>query len=90
MLEGLKLATLHNNIAPSVLTGERYHWYSSTGWIMWNSQVGGLLGGTTICLFDGSPGGPSKAPDWTTLWRFAALSRRPPSSAPARRSMHRA
>ncbi|HEY6354657.1 MAG TPA: AMP-binding protein, partial [Burkholderiaceae bacterium] len=44
MLEGLKLATLHNNIAPSVLTGERYHWYSSTGWIMWNSQVGGLLG----------------------------------------------
>jgi acetoacetyl-CoA synthetase len=75
MLEGLKLATLHNNIAPSVLTGERYHWYSSTGWIMWNSQVGGLLGGTTICLFDGSPGGPSKAPDWTTLWRFAALSK---------------
>ena len=75
MLEGLKLATLHNNIAPSVLTGERYHWYSSTGWIMWNSQVGGLLGGTTICLFDGSPGGPSKAPDWTTLWRFAALAK---------------
>ncbi|HEY2976987.1 MAG TPA: acetoacetate--CoA ligase [Burkholderiaceae bacterium] len=75
MLEGLKLATLHNNIAPSVLTGERYHWYSSTGWIMWNSQVGGLLGGTTICVFDGSPGGPSKAPDWATLWRFAALSK---------------
>ncbi|MFI4929885.1 MAG: acetoacetate--CoA ligase [Burkholderiales bacterium] len=75
MLEGLKLATLHNNIAPSVLTGERYHWYSSTGWIMWNCQVGGLLGGTTICLFDGSPGGPSKAPDWTTLWRFAALAK---------------
>ena len=75
MLEGLKLATLHNNIAPSVLTGERYHWYSSTGWIMWNSQVGGLLGGTTICLFDGSPSGPSKAPDWTTLWRFAALAK---------------
>ena len=75
MLEGLKLATLHNNIAPSVLTGERYHWYSSTGWIMWNCQVGGLLGGTTICLFDGSPAGPSKAPDWTTLWRFAALAK---------------
>jgi len=75
MLEGLKLATLHNNIAPSVQSGERYHWYSSTGWIMWNCQVGGLLGGTTICLFDGSPGGPSKAPDWTTLWRFAALSK---------------
>jgi acetoacetyl-CoA synthetase len=74
MLEGLKLGTLHNDIAPSVRTGERYHWYSSTGWIMWNCQVGGLLGGTTICLFDGSPGGPSKAPDWATLWRFASLS----------------
>jgi len=74
MLEMLKLATLHNNIGPSVQTGERFHWYSSTGWIMWNCQVGALLGGTTICLFDGSPAGPSKAPDWTTLWRFAALS----------------
>ena len=42
---------------------------------MWNCQVGALLGGTTICLFDGSPGGPSKAPDWTTLWRFAALTK---------------
>ena len=75
MLEALKLATLHNNIGPTLQTGERYHWYSSTGWIMWNCQVGGLLGGTTICLFDGSPGGPSKAPDWTTLWRFAALTK---------------
>jgi acetoacetyl-CoA synthetase len=73
MLEMLKLATLHNNIAPSLQSGERFHWYSSTGWIMWNCQVGALLGGTTICLFDGSPGGPSKAPDWTALWRFAAL-----------------
>ena len=75
MLEALKLATLHNNIAPSLLTGERYHWYSSTGWIMWNCQIGALLGGTTICLFDGSPAGPSKASDWTTLWRFAALTK---------------
>ena len=75
MIEGLKLATLHNNIGPTIATGDRYHWYSSTGWIMWNSQVGGLLGGTTICVFDGSPGGPSKVPDWTTLWRFAALTK---------------
>jgi acetoacetyl-CoA synthetase len=75
LLEGLKLTTLHNNIAPSRLGGDRFHWYSSTGWIMWNCQIGGLLGGTTICLYDGSPAGPSKAPDWTTLWRFAALTR---------------
>ncbi|MCG3188650.1 MAG: Acetyl-coenzyme A synthetase [Burkholderiaceae bacterium] len=73
MIEGLKLNTLHNNIGPTLDSGERFHWYSSTGWIMWNCQVAGLLGGTTICLFDGSPSGPSKAPDWSTLWRFAGL-----------------
>jgi acetoacetyl-CoA synthetase len=75
--------TLHTDIgcsyAPNTL-GERFHWYSSTGWIMWNCQVAGLLTGTTLCLFDGSPGGVKSQgaagsqdrPDWTTLWRFAA------------------
>jgi acetoacetyl-CoA synthetase len=71
MLEGLKLITLHNDVGPSIDTGDRFHWYSTTGWIMWNCQMAGLLGGTTICLFDGSPAGRSGAPDWTTLWRFA-------------------
>jgi len=75
MIEALKLGVLHNDIGPTLGSGERYHWYSSTGWIMWNCQVGGLLGGTTICLFDGSPSGPSKTPDWTTLWRFADLTK---------------
>jgi acetoacetyl-CoA synthetase len=55
--------------------GDRFHWYSSTGWIMWNCQVGGLLTGTTICLFDGSPSGPKERLDWGTLWRFAARHR---------------
>jgi acetoacetyl-CoA synthetase len=79
VLEALKLGCLHNNLGPTLLTGERYHWYSSTGWIMWNSQVGALLGGTTICLFDGNPAGAgsgaglSKEADWSTLWRFAGL-----------------
>ena len=73
VLEHLKLITLHNDIGPSAQGGDRFHWYSSTGWIMWNCQVGGLLGGTTICLFDGSPGGTREAPDAATLWRFAAL-----------------
>jgi acetoacetyl-CoA synthetase len=75
MLEALKLGTLHNDVGPSALGGDRFHWYSSTGWIMWNSQVGALLGGATICIFDGSPAGPAGAPDWSTLWRFAALAR---------------
>ncbi|MGL6112635.1 MAG: AMP-binding protein, partial [Rubrivivax sp.] len=75
MLEALKLGTLHNDVGPSVLRGDRFHWFSSTGWIMWNCQVGALLGGATICIFDGSPAGPAGAPDWGTLWRFAALAR---------------
>lgn len=80
MIEALKAGVLHNDLAPSAETGERFHWYSSTGWIMWNGQVGGLLGGTTVCLYDGSPAGPAPAagtpdsgvPDWGVLWRFAA------------------
>jgi acetoacetyl-CoA synthetase len=72
MLEALKLGTLHNNLGPTVLTDDRFHWFASTGWIMWNCQVGALLGGTTICLYDGSPSGHTgAAPDWSTLWRFA-------------------
>ena len=71
----LQLAALHNDIgcsyAPETL-GERFHWYSSTGWVMWNAQVGGLLSGTTCVLFDGSPGGSRERPDWGVLWRMAA------------------
>ncbi len=66
---------LHSDLGPSYAPnslGERYHWYSSTGWIMWNAQVAGLLTGSTCCLYDGNPAGPRDAPDWTTLWRFAA------------------
>lgn len=75
VVEALKMGTLHNNIGPSVETGDRYHWYSATGWIMWNSQIAGLLGGTTICIYDGNPGGRIGAPDWSTLWRFVADTR---------------
>ncbi len=64
VLEGLKLGVLHNDVGPQ----DRFHWYSSTGWIMWNCQVNGLLGGATICIYDGNPAWP----DWGALWRFAA------------------
>lgn len=74
----LPLSTLHNDVGcsyhPNSL-GERFHWYSSTGWIMWNCQTNGLLNGTTCCIFDGSPGGAKDKPDWTTLWRFVAASK---------------
>lgn len=52
--------------------GERFHWYSSTGWVMWNAQMAGLANGTTICIYDGNPSGSKERIDWTVLWRFAA------------------
>ncbi len=63
VLESLKMHALHNDLGPA----DRFHWYSSTGWIMWNLQVGGLLVGSTICIYDGSPGWP----DLNRLWDFA-------------------
>ncbi|MEO7953353.1 MAG: AMP-binding protein, partial [Polaromonas sp.] len=75
VLVALALKTLHNDIGCSYdanSRGERYHWYSSTGWVMWNAQLSGLLNGTTCVIYDGNPGGSKDKPDWTTLWRFAA------------------
>ena len=76
---GVILATaagrLHFDLGPSYAPntiGERFHWYSASGWVMWNIQIGGLLSGTTICLFDGSPSGTKTDPDWTRLWDFAS------------------
>ncbi|HEX6957782.1 MAG TPA: acetoacetate--CoA ligase [Ferrovibrio sp.] len=63
LVEILKMMALHNDLGPD----DVFHWYSSTGWIMWNAQMAGLLTGATIALYDGSPGWP----DWSRLWRFA-------------------
>ena len=74
VIVALALGGLHNDIGCSYQDsgrGERYFWYSTTGWIMWNSQVGGLLSGTTCCIYDGNPGGSREHPDWGVLWRFA-------------------
>jgi acetoacetyl-CoA synthetase len=66
---------LHSDVGCSYAPnnwGERFHWYSSTGWVMWNAQMAGLLNGTTCCIYDGNPGGTRERPDWGTLWRFGA------------------
>ena len=63
LLETLKGHALHMDLGPD----DRFMWFTTTGWIMWNSQIGGLLVGSTICLYDGNPGHP----DLETLWRFA-------------------
>jgi acetoacetyl-CoA synthetase len=71
----LGAGALHNDVGCSYDAnswGERYHWYSSTGWVMWNAQLAGLLSGTTCCIYDGNPGGSKDKPDWGVLWRFAS------------------
>jgi acetoacetyl-CoA synthetase len=75
VIVGLALKVLHNDIGCSYADnswGERFHWYSSTGWVMWNMQAAGLLNGTTCCIYDGNPGGSKENPDWSVMWRFAA------------------
>jgi acetoacetyl-CoA synthetase len=75
LVNGMMHRVLHYDIGcsyhPNSLN-ERFMWYSSTGWVMWNSQISALLNGTTCVIYDGSPGGPRDAPDWSVLWRFAA------------------
>jgi acetoacetyl-CoA synthetase len=63
LLESLKGHALHTGLGES----DRFMWFSTTGWIMWNSQVTALLVGATIALYDGNPG----YPDLGTLWKFA-------------------
>ncbi|HSI81818.1 MAG TPA: acetoacetate--CoA ligase [Solirubrobacterales bacterium] len=48
--------------------GDRIFWFTTTGWMMWNFLVGGLLTDATIVLYDGSPGHP----DTGVLWDLAA------------------
>jgi acetoacetyl-CoA synthetase len=64
LLEHLKTIGLHFDARP----GERLFWYSTTGWMMWNLLVGGLLNGSPIVLYDGSAG----FPDLGVLWDLAA------------------
>ncbi|MEM7104733.1 MAG: acetoacetate--CoA ligase [Bacteroidota bacterium] len=63
LLEHLKYVAFHNDVKP----GERFFWFSTTGWMMWNFVQASLLGGATIVLYDGSPG----FPDMNVLWDFA-------------------
>ncbi|MDM0014319.1 acetoacetate--CoA ligase [Variovorax sp. J22P168] len=78
VLINMQAGGLHHDLGPSYEAnnfGERYHWYSSTGWVMWNMQLSGLIFGCTICLYDGHPAGSREQPDWGVLWRFVARQR---------------
>ncbi|XCM78770.1 acetoacetate--CoA ligase [Kitasatospora sp. HUAS MG31] len=67
LVEHLKQAALHLDLGPE----DRFLWYTSTGWMMWNFLVAGLLVGSTIVTYDGSPGHP----DTGALWSVAARTR---------------
>ena len=51
VLEHLKYLALHLDLGPE----DRFFWQSSTSWMMWNLLLGGLLVGSTIVTYDGSP-----------------------------------
>lgn len=64
LLEHLKLLGLHTDLR----AGDRFLWYTTTNWMMWNLAVSGLLVGATVVLYDGSP----MVPDARRLWELAA------------------
>jgi acetoacetyl-CoA synthetase len=63
LLEHLKKLRLHLDAR----AGDRLFWFTTTGWMMWNFLVGGLLSDASIVLFDGNPAHP----DLGTLWDLA-------------------
>jgi acetoacetyl-CoA synthetase len=63
-VEHCKTTALHHDLG----AGDRFFWFTTTGWMMWNYLVSGLLVGATIVLFDGDPA----YPDLGALWQLAA------------------
>jgi acetoacetyl-CoA synthetase len=63
VVEHLKQVGLHLDLSPE----DRFFWYTSTGWMMWNFLLAGLLVGASIVTYDGSPG----FPDTDAQWRIA-------------------
>jgi acetoacetyl-CoA synthetase len=63
VLEHLKTLALHLDLGPD----DTFFWYTTTGWMMWNNLVGGLLVGATVVLYDGS----ATHPGTDALWRLA-------------------
>ncbi|WKK23157.1 acetoacetate--CoA ligase [Streptomyces olivoreticuli] len=68
LVEHVKQLALHCDLGP----GDRFFWYTSTGWMMWNFLVSGLLVGSTVVLYDGSPGYPDTAAQWRVAERTGA------------------
>jgi acetoacetyl-CoA synthetase len=67
LLEHLKALGLHTDLGPA----DRFLWFTTTGWMMWNYLVSGLLVGSTVVTVEGNPA----FPDLGELWRIAAETR---------------
>jgi acetoacetyl-CoA synthetase len=67
LLEHLKKLRLHFDLRE----GDRLFWFTTTGWMMWNLLVSGLLTRAPIVLYDGNPGHP----DMGALWDLAEAAR---------------
>src|SRR4051794_14138818 len=63
LLEHLKMLALHHDLGPD----DRFFWFTTTGWMMWNFLVSGPAVGASIVLFDGNPGHPGL----DALWQLA-------------------
>jgi acetoacetyl-CoA synthetase len=63
LLEHLKYLVLHNDVRP----GERFFWYTTTGWMMWNFVHASMLAGATAVLYDGSAAFPTLDHLWSMV-----------------------
>lgn len=63
LLEHLKALALHQNVQE----GERFIWYATTGWMMWNYALSSLLVGATLCIYEGSLVYPEKLSFWNFI-----------------------
>jgi acetoacetyl-CoA synthetase len=62
LLEHLKALALHLDLGEA----DRFFWFSTTGWMMWNMVVSALALGSSLVLYDGSPA----VPGLSTLWKL--------------------
>jgi acetoacetyl-CoA synthetase len=65
LVEHVKSLALHLDLGP----GDRFFWFSTTGWMMWNYLVSGPLVGAAVVLFDGNPGHPDMDALWSLVER---------------------
>lgn len=63
LLEHFKALGLHCDVRD----GDRFFWFSTTGWMLWNFDISAMLTGGAMICFDGNP----LWPDTSVLWQMA-------------------